>query len=102
MRLAPAVVGRVLLAGEADAALVLIEDERPAADDSLGGVAILLHHLPRHDPEDRGADLGLERGIDILQLEDHRAVIWRGHFGDRVEDGLLRRDLHEALEGPGY
>jgi len=46
--------------------LQLVEDERAAADHTLGGVAVGFA-LVRHDPENRRADRGLERDGHVLE-----------------------------------
>ena len=102
VRLAFAVIVRVLLARQRDARVEFVEDERPAADGAAGDVAVLVDDFFGQDPEDRAADLRLERCVRVLEHELDSPRVRRRHAGDLIEGRFLGRDLHEVVERPGH
>ena len=78
VRLALAVVVRVLLAGDRDALVELVEDERAAADDALRGVAV--RSITSFGMiQKSGAPIDASNGrVDVLQLELDRLLVRRG------------------------
>ena len=65
---------------------VLLHDEGAGADGVALQVAVLLHHLARHDHRPGAGDVVQERRVRLLGLEDDRVLVRRLDAGQLVEE----------------
>ena len=65
---------------------VLLHDEGAGADGVALQVAVLLHHLARHDHRPRARDVVQERRVRLLGLEDDRVLVRRLDAGQLAEE----------------
>ena len=65
---------------------VLLHDEGAGADGVALQVAVLLHHLARHDHRPGAGDVVQERRVRLLGLEDDRVLVRRLDAGQLAEE----------------